>query len=139
MNTQTTVTRTLVPEDQRLAITAKLFGTWFPMRMEPVIYTFTERLSKDYTGGYWEFYTLGNGGFYMAPSADRHFHAICDNQFEGDLSADALGITVCLYAYSNLSFAGPDAFADICFDHYHWLREYMMDHAEVREILGATD
>ena len=139
MNTQTTVTRTLVPEDQRLAITEKLFGSWFPMRIEPVVFTFAERLSNDYTGGYWEFYTLSNGGFYMAPSTDRHFHVICENQFEGDLTADALGITVCLYAYSNLSFAGPDAFADICFDHYHRLREYMFVHPEVEAILRATD
>ena len=139
MTTQTTVTRTLVPEDQRLIITEKLFGTWFPMRIEPVVFSLAERLSRDYHGGYWDFYTLSNGGFYMAPSTDRSFHVICQNQFEGDLSADAFGITVCLYAYSNLSFSGPDAFSDICFDHYHWLREYMMDHPEVRAILGATD
>ena len=139
MTTQTTVTRTLVPEYQRLIITEKLFGTWFPMRIEPVVFSLAERLSRDYHGGYWDFYTLSNGGFYMAPSTDRSFHVICQNQFEGDLSADAFGITVCLYAYSNLSFSGPDAFSDICFDHYHWLREYMMDHPEVRAILGATD
>ena len=75
----------------------------------------------------------------MAPSGDQQYHVICENQFEGDLSADALGITACLYAYSKLSFAGPDAFADICNDQYHWLREYMLGHPEVREILGATD
>ena len=124
---------------RRLTITAELFGAWFPMRIEPVVFSFAERLSKDYTGGYWEFYQLSNGGFYMAPAADRLFHLICANQFEGDLTADALGITACLYTYSNLSFSGPDAFADICFDHYHWLREYMMDHADVEAILGATD
>ena len=139
MNTQSTVTRTLVPEDRRMAVTAELFGTWFPMRIEPVIYTFAGRLSEAYTGGYWEFWTLSNGGFYMAPAGDRVYHLICDNQFEGDLTADAFGITVCLYAFSNLSFSGPDAFADICFDHYHWLREYMMNHAEVEAILSATD
>ena len=139
MTTETTVTRTLVPEDRRLAVTAELFGTWFPMRIEPFVYTITERLTKDYHGGYCEFWTLSNGGFYMAPAADRLFHLICENQFEGDLTADALGITACLYAYSNLSFSGPDAFADVCFDQYHWLREYMMEHPEVREILGATD
>ena len=139
MTTETTVTRKLVPEDRRLSITEKLFGTWFPTRIEPVVYTFAERLSEAYTGGYWEFYSLSNGGFYMAPSTGRSFHVICQNQFEGDLSADALGITACLYAYSNLSFSGPDAFADICFDHYHWLREYMMQHAEVEAILGGTD
>ena len=139
MTTQIAVTRTLVPEDRRLTITEMLFGTWFPIRIEPVVYTFADRLSRDYHGGYWEFYTLSNGGFYMAPAADRLFHLICANQFEGDLTADALGITACLYTYSNLSFSGPDAFADICFDHYHWLREYMMEHPEVQAILAATD
>ena len=139
MNTQTTVTRELVPEDRRLSITERLFGAWFPTRIEPVVYTFAERLSNDYNGGYWEFWTLSNGGFYMAPFTDRSFHVICENQFEGDLSSDAFGITVCLYAFSNLSCSGPDAFADIYFDHYHWLREYMMERPEVREILGATD
>jgi hypothetical protein len=139
MTTQIAVTRTLVPENQRLAITEKLFGSWFPMRLEPFIYTVTERLSRDYHGGYWEFYQLSNGGFYMAPSDDRLFHVICVNQFEGDITADALGITACLYAYSNLSFSGPDTFAYVCFDQYHWLREYMLEHPEVGEILGATD
>ena len=75
----------------------------------------------------------------MAPADTRHYHVICQNQFISDLSADALGITVCLYTYSNLSFSGPDAFADICFDQYHWLREYMFVHPEVEAILRATD
>ena len=139
MTTQTTVTRMLVPEDQRLTIKEKLFGVWFPTRIEPVVYTITERLSGDYKGVYWEFYTLSNSGYYMAPAGDRRYHVICENQFEGDLSADALGITVCLYAYSNLSFAGPGAFSDICFDHYHWLREYMREHPDAEAILKATN
>jgi hypothetical protein len=139
MTTQETVTRTLVPEDQRLDITENLFGMHFPLRLEPFAYTITERLTKDYSGGFWQFYTLSNGGFYMAPAGDRRFHVICENQFEGDLSADALGITVCIFAFSHLSFSGPDAFADICSDHYYWLREYMMEHPEAEAILKATD
>jgi hypothetical protein len=129
----------LVPEDQRLTITEKLFGTWFPTRLEPFIYTITGRLTKDYAGGLWQFYKLSNGGFYMLPAEDRLFHVICENQFEGDLSADALGITVCLYAYSHLSFANPEVFADICSDMYYRLREYMLEHTEAQAILGATD
>ena len=141
MMTQTSlnlVTREIGPEDQRLAITERLFGIHFPLRLEPVIYGITDRMAQDYTGGYWEFYTLSNGGFYMAPAGDEVFHVICDNMFEGDLSSDALGITACLYAYSHLSFSG-DAFAHNYADHYHRLREFMMDHPEVRAILGATD
>ena len=135
---QTPVTREPVPEARRMTITERLFGVHFPLRLEPVIYGITDRMAEGYRGGYWEFYTLSNGGFYTAPSPDEQFHVTCDNQFEGDLSADALGITACLYAYSHLSFSGGD-FAWECARHYHLLREYMLDHPEVRGILGATD
>ncbi|MEN8131132.1 MAG: antirestriction protein [Pseudomonadota bacterium] len=74
----------------------------------------------------------------MAPADERVFHVTCDNQFEGDLSADALGITSCLYAYSNLSFADGDIAREYA-RQYHLLREYMMEHREVKAILGATD
>jgi len=56
-----------------------------------------------------------------------------------DLSADAFGITISLYAYSHMSFSGPDAFADICNDQYYWLRDFMFEHPEVGAILSATD
>ena len=141
MNTQTstpTVTRELVPEDQRLAVVERLFGLAFPLRLEPVIYDITDSMADGYDGGYWDFYTLYNGGFYMAPAGDLVFHVRCRNMYEGELSADALGITACLYAYSHLSFTGGDIAREYA-HHYHRLREYMLDHPEVREILGATD
>jgi hypothetical protein len=133
-----TVTRELVPEDQRLTVVERLFGMAFPLRLEPVIYGITDRMADGYEGGYWAFYTLSNGGFYMAPSGDRIFHVRCQNMYEGDLSADALGITACLYAYSHLSFS-TGAIAREYARHYHLLREFMMDHPEVRGVLGAID
>ena len=141
MMTQTSlnlVTRELVPEDQRMLITERYFGIHFPLRLEPVIYGITERMADAYSGGYWEFYTLSNGGFYMSPAEDRVFHVTCDNMFEGNLSADALGITACLYAYSHLSFS-DGRFGRVCACHYYRLREYMFEHPEVKAILGATD
>ena len=93
----------------------------------------------DYDGGYWEFYTLSNGGFYMSPSSDSTFHVSCENGFEGDLSADALGIVACLYAYSNLSFGDTGEFAETCASQYHLLRDFMLEHDEVRGILRAVD
>jgi hypothetical protein len=131
------VTRELVPEDQRMAVTERLFGIHFPLQMEPVIYGITDRMAGEYNGGYWDMFTLSNGGFYMAPSGDDVFHVTCDNMFDGDLSADALGITACLYAYSHLSFSGD--FAREYALHYHRLREFMFEHPEVKAILGATD
>jgi hypothetical protein len=49
-----------------------------------------------------------------------------------------LGITACLYAYSNLSFSLSDIAREYA-RHFHLLREYSMEHPEVVAILGATD
>lgn len=135
---QVPVTRELVFEDRRLAVTEKYFGLHWPLQIEPTVYGITDRMAEDYNGGYWDFYTLSNGGFYMALSADEVFHVTCDNMFEGDLSGDALGIVATLSAYSHLSFT-DGRFGRVCACHYHRLREFMLDHPEVRAILGAID
>lgn len=134
-----TIKRQKVADDQRINHTADIFGVCFPLQIEPSIYQFTENIAKAYDGGYWEFYTLSNGGFYMAPATDRQFQVYSQNGFEGILSGDALGITACLYVYSHLSFNDQEAFAHTCAQEYHWLREYMLDHAEARAILRAID
>ena len=136
--TTSTLSRQQVTDDRRVNHAHKVFGIHFPMQLEPAIYTFAGNLSEDYTGGYWQFYSLSNNGFYMAPHDDHLYRVACENGFEGRLSADALGITACLYAYSHLSFGGG-IFADTCGQQYHWLREYMFEHAEAREILRAID
>lgn len=139
MPTTAHITRKLVNNNQRINHAADLFGLQFPMRLEPFIYAITDKLAHDYNGGYWEFYTLSNGGFYMAPQSYIPFDVSCENGFEGKLSADALGITVCLYAYSHLSFGNPSTFTEVCAQQYHWLREYMLEHAEAGSILQAVD
>ena len=74
----------------------------------------------------------------MSPRSNTMFAVCCENGYEGKLSADALGIVACLYAFSNLSF-GDGTFAETCAAKYHLLREYMFEHLEVRAILAATD
>jgi hypothetical protein len=138
MTNDTIIYREILADDQRANHTTKLFGIHFPMRLEPTIYAMTDKLSADYSGGYWDFYALSNGAFYMAPNADHPFAVASMNGYEGSMSADALGITACLFAYSNLSFGG-DAFAEVCAEQYHFLREFAIDHAEVKAIVAATD
>jgi len=133
------VSKTLVPESKRLAITAALFGNSFPFQLEPAIFDVTGKLAPQYHGGYWTFYVLGNGGFYMAPDSDAGYDVYCPNGYEGHLSADAMGIVACLYAYSHLSFTAKPAFAAVCAEHYHLLREFVFEHPEARAILAATD
>jgi hypothetical protein len=125
-------------EAQRIAYPASVFGVAFPFAVEPAIFTFAQDLSSDYTGGYWDFYALSNGGFYMAPDSGSLFVVRAENGFEGQLSACALGITACLYAYSHLSFGNGDV-AAICAEQYSLLREHALDHREAAAILAAID
>ena len=109
------------------------------MKLEPLIFNLTDHIADNYSGGYWDFYTLSNGGFYMSPCSDEPFNVSCENGFEGRLSADALGIMVCLYAYSHLSFSDKNGFDEVCAEHYHLLREFALDHDESRGIFSAID
>lgn len=132
------ITRKLVPEGMRAAHADRLFGMHFPLRLEPAVFTMACRLSPSYGGGFWHFYALSNGGFYMAPQTGKAFRVVSENGFEGQLCADAMGITSCLYAYSHLSFC-EEAMADTWSEHYHLLRTYMVAHGEAGAIMAAID
>ena len=138
MNTSSKITSKRIPVNQRVKVTAGLFGLAFPMRLEPAIFSIAGSLAEAYDGGYWDMYKLSNGGFYMALASDKQFVVTCENGYEGSMSGNALGITACLYAYSHLSF-GDGAFAEVCAGQYHLLREFALDHAEAGSIMQAID
>ena len=138
MHLVTSLSSRVVPEAERMACVDKLFGIGYVLKLEPTVFSMAERLAADYHGAYWQFYALSNGGFYMAPQSDTIFDVCCENGFEGKLSANALGLAATLYAYSHLSFGG-DAFADLCSNQYHLVREFMFQHQEVRSISRAID
>ncbi len=75
----------------------------------------------------------------MAPSLTKLYQVSCVNGYEGSLSADALGITACLYAYSHLSFSSNTALAELCANQYHLLRSYMLEHPEAGAMWRAID
>ena len=132
------ITSTIVPESDRMTIVDGLFGLAYVLKLEPAVFSIAEALAEAYTGGYWEFHDLSNGGFYMAPRHDTEFTVSCENGFQGNVSPDAFGITDCLYAYSELSF-GEDRLAQVCAEHYHLLREYASQHPEAKLIHRAID
>jgi hypothetical protein len=151
-NDYPTITRTLVAEADRMDFVDKLFGLSYVLQLEPIAFRFAEQLAENYDYGYWEFFSLSKGGFYMAPRSDTIYEVSADNGFEGQMTGDALGIVACLYTYSNLSFGdgltstgdsnasiGEGGFAQTCAEHYHLLREFMFGHVEVRSILRAID
>ena len=139
MTDKTDVTRHLLNEQERLDYTAELFGSHFPLRLEPVVFTVATKMAPEYQGGYWRFWRLSNGGFLMVPTDDRAFTAHSMNGWQGELSADALGLVACLTAYSHLSFTGVGDFPRECARQYHLLREIVYNHDEVAAILSSID
>lgn len=139
MNVATIIIRHELAGCERLDVPAQLFGVNFPLLLEPYIYATTDKLALEYKGGYWNMYTLSNGGFYMAPDTEKYFKVSSPNGNEATLSADALGITACLFAYSQLSFTASPPFAEVCAEQFYVLREFMLDHAEEGSILGVID
>jgi hypothetical protein len=125
-----------ITEERRLGTLGRYFGLR-ALTFENAVYDFLRRFAPEYTGGYWQFYELSNGGFYMAPEGGPFRFTVDTNGFEGTLSAAAAGITVCLFAYSHLSFHfNPDnTFAD----HFNALRAFAAEHPEAGAIFATID
>ena len=140
LESPTPITRELVPDDQRMEFVEQKMSIHFPFLFEPYVYSAVQQMTQDqYSGGFWNFYQLSNGGWYMAPEGDKTYRVTCANYWSGELSADALGIVGCLIGFSHLSFTKVEVFARLCAENYHQLREYMYDHPEVQPILRAID
>ena len=87
--TTPTFINTIVPQSERMSVVDGLFGMAYMLKLEPAVFSIAEALAESYTGGYWEFHDLSNGGFYMAPNHDTEFAVSCENGFEGKLSLSA--------------------------------------------------
>jgi hypothetical protein len=134
-DTSSPVLATLVLEAERLAFLPRHFGRQM-MTFETAVYTQMQALSADYTGGYWEFYGLTNGGCFMAPRG-LPLRVVAPNGFDETMDAEAAGIVATLHALSLLSFKyqAVETFAT----RFHELRDFALDHARARAILQAID
>lgn len=137
-----TIICTPVPDEDRICFWPLHFGTipqW--ITLEPRIFAWMERFCENYTGGIWQFYTLSNGGAFMAPDVDGDgdekwmlFNPMNGNGAE--MSPEAAGIAVCLIAYSHHACrTGSDAMAE----HYYRLRDFAIRHTECHAIMRIID
>lgn len=124
-----------VPTSERLSVLVRHFGR-HTLVFESGVYVFAHQLAPAYSGGYWLFHELSNGGFYMSPQGEALRLQVAGNGYEGTLSPDAAGITFCLFAFSHLSFRFPDP---VFMQHFHDLRAFALEHAEAGAILAAID
>lgn len=135
------VTASLIPENERFTFLPRYFGRESFMLGEPLVYSWLGRLSEDYTGGFWNFYELSNGGFYLAPTGDTMYRIEVEgNGYRGQVSADAAGIIATFFAVGQLAATVQDA--DECgplIDRYHHLLEFADSHPEGGAIFQAID
>jgi hypothetical protein len=133
---QTRITSAVVPDELRLNVLARYLGRHYPTG-ESYVYDWAARLDRTYQGGLWHFFTLSNGGFYMAPAQSGRVHAHWHlNGYSDMMGADAFGITVTLYALCHLAEKTLD---DAIIERYHQLREFASQHVEAANILRAID
>ncbi|WP_449543475.1 antirestriction protein [Enterobacter ludwigii] len=134
------LTATPVPDEQRVGFWPQHFGSipqW--IILEPTVFAWMDRFCADYSGGIWHFYTLSNGGAFMAPEADNSeawslFNTMNGNG--GELSAEAAGIAVCLISYSHHAMRTE---CDAMTEHYYRLRDYALNHPECSAIMHIID
>lgn len=127
----------LVAEKDRPDFLAKQLPGSLCVKGESLVYRWLAKLSPQYAGGYWEFYALSNGGFYMAPKDARQFAiAVEGNGFRGTVSADVAGIIACLFALNALACQSANP---AVIDRYYQLRDYALDHPDALSIMAAID
>jgi hypothetical protein len=122
---------------ERMEFLPRHFGRHM-LTVEDAVYTFMCHLVDQYTGGFWHFYELSNGGGYLAPEmgTEKVMVRVDGNGFSGEMSAEAAGITACLFALSHLSF---QVHTDTISNHFYQLREFALEHPERRAIFAAID
>ncbi|MYN40391.1 antirestriction protein [Duganella sp. FT109W] len=130
------ITAQLVPCEQRLNFLPQRFGPHF-LLAENTIYDTMGRLCSAYTGGFWAFYLLSNGGAFMAPTDALAYHVECEgNGYEGWLEATVAGMGVTAMALNRLSFMhGGARYADL----FYRLREYISQQPQARQLFALLD
>ena len=129
------ITAQRIPDKQRLNFLPRHFHMWC-VAVERAVFRHLGNLCPRYTGGYWTFYDLSNGGCYMTPPPGDYVIAAA-NGFSATVDADTAGIIASLYALSQLAFEFPTK--DIFATRFHELRAFALEHPRAREICAAID
>jgi len=122
---QEPVTATLISCDElRLEFLPTFFGVRYMMAGERHAYAAMGRLSSEYNGGHWNFYTLSNGGFYMAPRIKE----IKLDEF-GTVSGNAAGVAATMFAINRLLCDGVQGVAleKELSENYYRLRDFISE------------
>lgn len=111
------------------------FGKHF-LRVENVIYNFAKILIPAYSGGFWEYFELSNGGAFLVWDTCQNVDCISPNGYSTKLSIEAASIVVCLFTFCYLAEQTED---DLISQRYHDLREFVRFLPEATKIYNLID
>lgn len=134
--TNASITTNVLPGHLRSGALPKRFPGLF-LIYEMTTYNYMGKFAESYSGGYWEYINLSNGGFYMSLKSTARFRLTVDsNGFVGEMSADGASLVANLYTLCHLANQHK---LDHLIQMYHALRDYAVEHPEAGLILGAID
>ncbi|WP_018276005.1 antirestriction protein [Teredinibacter turnerae] len=137
-----TITRKMISEKYRGKILPRFIGNPY-LLFEQSIYGYTSHFVEGYQGGFWEFYELSNGGFYMSFASDKTFtFSNPDNYFSETMDADTISIIINLYVFNHLAFkysGKNDSHSMKFMQLYTNLYDYTKTHPEATLIMRAID
>lgn len=133
-----TIERTKVEEAERLGFLPNHLGRNYLGR-EMAFYQRMQGTVPEYNGGSWEFYTLSNGGWYMAPllRQEQVEMVVSINGYRGKMSPDAAGLVVSLFVLNMICWDDPSDAKNS--DRFYALKDYALEHPEMAEIIRAID
>jgi len=130
------ITKTIIKDKDRLEFLPRHFGRNH-LKFEMLVYAFMDKFCTEYTGGFWQFYTLDNGGLFIALDSDQSFEVINEmNYFEDRMSAQSASIGVNLFALNALASETQD---QRIVDYYDALRDFSAEHSEASKIFSFID
>ncbi len=92
-----------VADNRRSNFLHKMTGNQF-LRFEGLAYNLADNFSENYNGGYWDFYALDNGGFFMAlDKKDTYRFVNAMNYTDIELDGVAFGAVITLFALGILA------------------------------------
>ncbi len=137
-----TITKKIIRGKRRGNILPHYIGSKFII-FEQNIYGYTDHFVEGYSGGFWQFYELSNGGFYMSVDCDKEVtFENPDNYFSEIMDADTMSIIINLYVTNHLAFKyhdSNDEAAAIFTRLYLHLLEYAKEQPNASTILRAID
>ena len=129
-----------VKEERRMAFLLRHIGPRWASSFEQLLNQWMKRLSCDYSGDYWNYFELSNGGFYLTPSATKKTFLMTSTNFAREnVSADAAGIIVTMLALTELMGimdCKGDGGLDNIIERYNSLRDFAIEHHERERIFS---